>query len=142
NPQAGEADHLWPEFLPGGKAVLFTITSTSGQLGDAQIAVLDLQTGKYKSVLRSGSHAHYVKTGHLVYGASGTLRAIRFDLDRLETVGPPIPVLSQVVTTADGAADFDISEDGTLVYVTGGVQSIARSLFWVDRQGREEPLKA
>ena len=61
--------------------------NTSGQLGDAQIAVLDLRTGKYKSVLRSGSHAHYVKTGHLVYGASGTLRAIRFDLDRLERQG-------------------------------------------------------
>jgi serine/threonine-protein kinase len=142
NPQAGEADHVWPEFLPGGKAVLFTISSASGQLGDAQIAVLDLRTDKYKSVLRSGSHAHYVKTGHLVYGASGTLRAIRFDLDRLETVGTPVPVLSQVVTTADGAADFDISEDGTLAYVTGGVQSMARSLVWVDRQGREEPLKA
>jgi len=142
NSQAGELDHVWPEFLPGGKAVLFTITSPSGQLSDAQIAVLDLQTGKYKTVLRSGSHARYVETGHLIYGASGTLRAIAFDLDRLETIGSPIPVLSQVATTAAGAANIDVARDGTLAYVSGGVQNIALSLVWVDRQGREELLKA
>jgi serine/threonine-protein kinase len=141
DPKAGELDHVWPEFLPGGKSVLFTISSTSGQLSDAQIAVLDLQSGKYKTVLRSGSHAHYLKTGHLVYGAYGTLRAIAFDIDKLRTVGSPIPVLSNVVTTAAGAANFDVAGDGTLAYVSGGFQTVERSLVWVDRQGREEPLK-
>ncbi len=43
-PEQGELDHLWPEFLPGGNAVLFTITPLSGNIEDAQIAVLDLQT--------------------------------------------------------------------------------------------------
>ena len=38
---------------------------------------------------------------------------------------------------------MSISDDGTLVYVPGGVQATAaRTLVWVDRQGREEPLKA
>src|ERR1700716_1194579 len=32
----GEADHLWPELLPGGRAVLFTITSRSRGLDAAQ----------------------------------------------------------------------------------------------------------
>ena len=41
----GEADHFWPEMLPGGRAVLFTITSLTGGLDAAQVAVLDLQTG-------------------------------------------------------------------------------------------------
>ena len=41
----GEADHLWPEMLPGGRAVLFTITALTGGLDAAQVAVLDLQTG-------------------------------------------------------------------------------------------------
>jgi hypothetical protein len=86
----------------------------------------------------------YLENTAVLISLKEILRPIRFpaDLDRLETVGPPVPVLSQVVTTEDGAADFDISEDGTLAYVTGGVQSVARSLVWVDRQGREEPLKA
>ena len=41
----GEADHRWPESLPGGQAVLFTITSLTGGIDAAQVAVLDLQTG-------------------------------------------------------------------------------------------------
>jgi len=42
----GELDHLWPEMLPGGRAVLFTITATRGGLAAAEVAVLDLTTGK------------------------------------------------------------------------------------------------
>ena len=56
----GEADHLWPEMLPGGRAVLFTITALTGGLDAAQVAVLDLQTGTRTVLVRGGSHAHYV----------------------------------------------------------------------------------
>ena len=35
----GELDHLWPELLPGGRAVLFTITALTGGLDAAQVAV-------------------------------------------------------------------------------------------------------
>ena len=97
--ERGEGDHLWPEFLPGGEAVLFTITPAGGSIDNAQIAVLDLQTGTSKVLIRGGSHAHYVPTGHLVYGVAGTLRAVAFDLGRLEVVGTPAPVLEGVVTT-------------------------------------------
>ena len=85
--ERGEGDHMWPEFLPGGKAVLFTITPVDGGIENAQIAVLDLRTGMSKVLFRGGSHAHYVPTGHLVYGVTGTLRAVAFDLGRLEVVG-------------------------------------------------------
>ena len=45
NRERGEADHLWPEFLPGANAVLFTITPATGAIDNAQVAVLDLRTG-------------------------------------------------------------------------------------------------
>jgi eukaryotic-like serine/threonine-protein kinase len=152
----GELDHLWPEMLPGGRAVLFTITATTGGLAAAQVAVLDLATGTYTVVVRGGSHAHYVPSGlalptraqheggHLVYAAEGTLRAIAFDLTRLETRGMPVTVLPQLVTTQQGASDFDVAADGTLVYVDAprAASPAARTLVWVDRQGREEPLGA
>src|SRR5215468_8391282 len=73
NRDAGEADHVWPEFLPGSRSVLFTITSTTGQSDNSQIAVLNLQTGTQKILVRGGSHGHYLPSGHLVYGSSGTL---------------------------------------------------------------------
>ncbi len=138
--ERGETDHLWPEFLPGGQAVLFTITGQGG-IDNAHLAVLDLKTGTYKRLLQGGSRSRYVRSGHIVYGAAGTLRAVAFDLDRLETIGTPVPVLPQLVTTASGGADFDVSADGTLAYVPTGLVSLTRTLVWVDRQGQSEPLK-
>src|SRR5262249_20924291 len=85
----------------------------------------------------------YVPSGHLVYAASGTLRAVRFDLKRLEVIGTPIPVVPEVVTLPNGTAEFDVARDGTLVYVPGGAAGApARTLVWVDRQGHEEAIKA
>ena len=138
----GEADHFWPEMLPGGRAVLFTITSLTGGLDAAQVAVLDLQTGARRILVRGGSHAHYVSSGHLVYAAAGTLRAVPFDLARLETRGTPVTVVPDVVTTIKGGMDAVVAGDGTLAYVLGTVEGTPRTLVWVDRQGRETPIPA
>ncbi len=148
NRDRGEADHLWPEILPGGRGVLFTMTAVSGGLDTAQIAVLDLDTGAQTIVLRGGSHAHYVSTGHLVYAAGGALRAVAFDLSRREVQGTPVSVLPRVMTTTFGAGNYAVAADGTLVYVDapGTASSVGagtdRTLVWVDRTAREEPLAA
>jgi len=139
----GEADHLWPEGLPGGRAVLFTITAVTGGLDAAQVAVLDLQTGMRTVLVRGGSHAHYVSSGHLVYAAAGTLRAVPFDLARLETRGTSVPVVPDVMTTAAGGVEAVVAADGTLAYVSrAGGGATQRTLVWVDRQGRETPIPA
>ena len=140
--QKGEGDHVLPQVLPRGRGVLFTILPGTGGLDRAQAAVLDLTSKTYKVVLRGGSHARYLPTGHLVYAAGGTLRAIPFDLDTLEAAATPaIPVLSQAAGST-GAAQFDVSANGTLVYATGQGEAPAFRLVWVDRQGREEVLPA
>ena len=136
----GELDHWSPEVLPGRRSVLFAITARTGGLDAAQVAVVDLQTATHKVLVRGGSHAHYVPTGHLVYGAAGTLRAVAFDLARLETRGTPVPVVPEVLTTASGAVDAVVANDGTLTYVSGGLGTVQRTLVWVDRQGQETSI--
>jgi serine/threonine-protein kinase len=141
----GEADHLQPFILPGGRAVVFTISPAQARSADnAQIAVLDLKTGQKKVLIRGGSDARYVNTGHLVYAASGTLRAVRFDLGRLEVTSDPVPVVEKVTMSGvNGMADYALSQSGTLAYVPGGAGGdVARSLTWVTRQGKEDPIKA
>jgi len=139
--ERGERDHLWPEFLPGGAAVLFTIVPATGGIDNAQVAVLDLRTGTSKILIRGGSDAHYVPSGHLIYGMSGTLRAVAFDLKRLEVTGTPAPVLEGVVTTAFGATDIAVAANGSLVYVAGRAGGGGRqTVVSVDRQGRPSPL--
>ena len=141
NHEQGERDHFWPEFLPGGRAVLFTIVS-NGAIDTAQIAVLDLQSGTQTVLIRGGSHAHYVPSGHLVYAAGTSLRAVAFDSDRLEVIGTPTPVVPEIATTADGGANFGVALNGTLVYVPRTGAALARALTWVDRSGREAPIRA
>jgi serine/threonine-protein kinase len=138
NRAGGEDDHIWPEILPGGQAVLFTITATTGGLDQAQVAVLDLRTGTQTVLIRGGSDARYVSSGHLVYAAAGRLHAVAFDLARLAVVGTPVTVQPEVPTGAGMA----VAADGTLVYVSGGVSADGRSLVWVDRQGQETPIPA
>jgi Tol biopolymer transport system component len=140
-----EVDHLWPEALPGGRVVLFTITSQTGGLDNASIAALDLRTQTSTILVRGGLDAHYEESGHLVYVAAGTLRAVPFDLGRLAVRGPAVPVVPRLVTTRTGAGEFGVARDGTLVYVdvTPGSQSArARTLVWVDRTGKEERIAA
>ena len=137
----GETQHAWPDMLPGARAVLFTIMGAA--LEEAQIAVLDLQTGQRKVLLAGGSYPRYSPTGHIVYGIGGVLRAVPFDAERLEITGPPVPVVDGVVTKISGAADFALARNGTLIYVAGDATGAARrTLAWVDRMGREEPIAA
>jgi len=135
----GETVHVWPEVLPGGRAVIFTIGATGG----AQIAVLDLQTQAQAVVVRGGAHAYYVASGHLVYAVGGTLRAIAFDPVTLKTRGTAVPVVADVAAIAVGNADAVVANDGTLTYVRGTRPEAAqRTLIWVDRQGRETAIAA
>jgi serine/threonine-protein kinase len=140
-----EVDHLWPEVLPGGRVVLFTITSQTGGLDNASIAALDLRTQTSTILVRGGLDAHYDESGHLVYVAAGTLRAVPFRSEKARGRGPAVPVVPRLVTTRYGAGEFGVARDGTLVYVdvTPGSQSArARTLVWVDRTGKEERIAA
>jgi hypothetical protein len=139
--ERGEGRHYWPEFLPGGDAVLFTIIPAAARIENAQIAVLDLRTGTSKVLIRGGIDAHYISTGHLVYAVPGALRAVGFDLGRLEVVGTSAPVLEGVANIAFGAADAAIAANGTLVYIPDRAGGSGRQIVVaVDRQGRASPL--
>ncbi|MEP7299431.1 MAG: protein kinase [Burkholderiales bacterium] len=131
------------EMLAERNAILFTVIPTRGNvtgmaasMPGARIEALDLRTGKSHVVLRGGGRPRRTPTGHLLYASGGTLYGVAFDSGLLQTRGEPVPL----IVTA-GVLDFDVSAEGTLVYLAiGGAQN--RELVWVDRQGREEPLGA
>jgi serine/threonine-protein kinase len=133
----------YPELLPGGHAVLFTVlpirtisVGWEGNLAGSRLEVLDLRTGVRRTVAQGASRGRYLSSGHVVYAGASSLRVVPFSLSRLEAVGPPATVISDI-----SYGEFAISDDGTLVYVTGGGQDLS-TLVWVDRQGREEPIGA
>ncbi|HJZ78481.1 MAG TPA: protein kinase [Vicinamibacterales bacterium] len=135
----GEADHVFPDVLPRGRGILFTIVGSASTPG-SDVALFDSKTGTYRVLIRDGTHPKYVAPGYVVYARAGSLQAVAFDLDRLEVVGSPVPVLEGVQTRPSGAAAFGIASNGTLAYIERGVAEEDRTLAWLDRQGRETPL--
>ena len=132
---ADERRHAWPDALPNGRGVLFTILRTSDEVHD--IAVVDLRTHR-TTVLFRGVYARYAPTGHIIYAnAEGGLFAIAFDEGKLTTSGAPIPLVSGITRGDNGVARFALSATGTLLYGTGLGDGNHR-LEWVDRQGREQ----
>ncbi len=140
--QNGEITHRWPQILPGGRAVLFTAqtTVTTGFDG-ANIEVMSLADHRIKTLVRGGTFGRYLLSGHLIYVNRGTLFAVPFDLDRLEVRGTPVPVLDQVgYSAANGWAQLDFSQTGTLVYRSGGGGTGLVTVQWLDGAGRMQPL--
>ena len=132
---------LWPQILPGGKAVLFTVF-VEGEEG-FQFAVQSLDAEKPKFQLPGGP-AQYFPTGHIVYGSENTLMAIRFNPDTLERIGGHIPLIDDVYRVdPTSPTQLAISDSGTLAYLTGRMgTAYMGTLVWVDREGNEEPLGA
>ena len=140
NPQRGEGRHGSPEILPGGQAILFASVPTNNRSEEARIEVLNLTTGERKTLIQGGNHPHYLASGHLLYQVEDTLRAVRFDLNRLTVIGNPVPV-AEGLATSSYEGTFSVAPNGTLVYLQGvSGASATRTLVWMDRQGREETI--
>ncbi len=138
----GEASHRWPQFLPDGDTILFTV-GKSKNWDDAEIEVQSLKTGARRTLIQGGTCARYVPTGNLLYGHGGKLLSVPFDLRRLQVTGPPVTILDDVMEDAEsGAVQFSASDNGTLVYLPGGIQRTEHSLVWIDRAGHASEIAA
>jgi hypothetical protein len=140
--EKGERLHKYPSALPANKGLLFTVaTVDSESFDDAVIAVYSRATGQRRVLVEGGTHPRYSPSGHLVYGRSSNLIAVRFDPDRLKVTGQPFTVLEGVLMSRNtGVVNFDISASGDFVYIPGKADGGARTLFWVDRNGNAEKL--
>jgi serine/threonine-protein kinase len=61
----GEFSHRWPEWLPGGESVIYTV-GTVGTWNQAEIVAQSLTTGERSVLVQGGTNPHYLPTGHLV----------------------------------------------------------------------------
>ena len=135
----GEFSHRWPEFLPDGDTVLFTV-GTVGEWDEAEIAAQSLRSGTRTTILKGGTNPRYFASGHLMYAHDGAIWAVLFDPRRLTMHGTAARVLEGVATSADGAAQFSVSNAGTTVYHPS-VPVSSRRLVVVDGRA-QTPLAA
>jgi len=138
----GEKTHRWPQWLPDGRSVLFTVLgNASADFEGASIEVVRVDTGQRKLVHSGGYYARYVPTGHVLYVQNGTLFALPFDVKRLEATGSQMPVLEDLETNpGEGSAQFGVSDNGLLTYLPHADRMAPFTIATADREGRAQPL--
>src|SRR2546425_752107 len=142
---SGEFDHTWPDVLPNGKGVLFTIrfSAKNGARGRTSyaIAVADIPSGKHRVIVDDAMYARYASSGHLLYvTANKTLMVVPFDQNSMKVVGEPTALSEGMrLGLLGGSADLAVSATGTLVYATGAGQG-KQELVWVTRDGRAQAV--
>ena len=150
--QPGEYSHRLPHILPGGRAVIFTISKGANQWDDTQIVVRSLETGSRPCSSRAermGAMCLRDTWSTSAWEHSWPLPSTLFDS---RVTGGATGLMDGVMQAANRnlndmhntlAAQFTVSDTGALVYVTGGaVPAAERSLAWVDRQGTRQSLPA
>jgi len=132
----------WPEALPDGKSILFTIQRPNSDYSGATIAAMRLDTGERKVLIEGGTMPHYLASGHLVFTRAGVVMAVPFDLRTLQVTGAPVTMMDGVVATNPvmGAVQLATSITGSAVYIPGRVTENSRTLVWVDRHGGVAPV--
>jgi serine/threonine-protein kinase len=146
----GSAEYIyrWPQVLPGGNDVLFTMSTNPFNWEDGDIGVVSLDSGQLKVVQRGGYSGHYLPSpngnGHLLYVHESTLFAVPFDLSRLETSGSPHPVLADVAgNSVEGSGQFAASKSGSFIYLAGKSNtSLTYPIAWMNISGATTPLLA
>lgn len=141
---SGEVDHTWPDALPNGKGVLFTITfnerhGPEGGISNA-IAVADIPSGRHRVLVSNAMYPRYSRSGHLLYvRGDKTLMVVPFDQNSMKITGEPAPLAEGLRRGLTGSADLAVSATGTLVYATGVGQDKYEAV-WVTRDGKTKPV--
>ena len=144
DPTHGERSHRWPQVLPDGRTVIFTVgdLASPGDYDGAKIDAVRLDTGERKTIVTGARMARYTAAGYLVYQHQATLLAARFDPGKLELTGPPFTIQERVGgQTSSGAGHFAVSNDGAVLLAPEGAIPSERVLVLVDRQGHETELQ-
>jgi hypothetical protein len=124
----------FPQLLPGGEAALMTLFRVGVTMGNATIGLLRLSDGKITDLALPGVSPRYA-AGYIMFARqNGTIFAAPFDLARSRVTGPAVPVQDNVIVRAPGAAEFGVSDNGTLVYRSG---VSVKKLVSVDLRGAE-----
>jgi serine/threonine-protein kinase len=142
SPAGAETFYAMPTMLPGGDDVLLTVYSTPPSIDTAFIDVLSLEDRSRRTLVRGGTAARYLPTGHLIYSNRNTVFALPFDLAARESRGSAVPVLTDVAfDPAAGLPQMDISRDGTVVYRRNAARdSGMATLSWIDAAGNRQAM--
>ena len=140
---AREVDHFWPDALPNGRGLVFTVAAfgknqTASQISYS-IAVADIPSGEHRTLINDAIYARYTPPGYLLYVTTGrALMAVAFDQNSMKVVGEPTAVADGLRLGTLGSADLCLT-GRTLIYGTGTGQGKSE-FVWVTRDGQVQSV--
>ncbi len=135
--------YLFPMFLPDGRHFLYEIGGISAETNGIYFASLDGKENR--RILADASSAVFApaapgeRVGQLLFLREGNVMAQPFDAEKLQSSGEVFPVAEGVgLANANNYAPVTVSNNGVLLYWTGGVGGAANNfqLVWYDRSGK------
>ncbi len=127
-----------PIRLPEGRGYLYGALNLGPGLSD--VWVYDAESKENRLILSGAGHPYYLLMGAIVYQTpEGRLDGVAFDLGKLEIVGEPRPLVTDIVwPTEEGGRAYGVSDNGVLAYDQVNPEGI--ELAWVDRQGQDTAI--
>ncbi|HEX2465517.1 MAG TPA: protein kinase, partial [Thermoanaerobaculia bacterium] len=132
---AAEESHRWPQVLPGGDQVLFTIWSVGGNA--PQIALYDLRSRSVRRLV-AGLYGRFLPSGNLVFFDGRQGMVAPFDVGKGELAGPARPIEGFQAGGSWGHRAVAFADDGLMVRAVAAL----RRPVWIDRSGRREELES
>jgi len=142
-PKTDGLSFVWPESLPGGRHVLFTVYDNDQPASTGSVGILSLETLEYEILVKNAFRVTYLPSGHLLFGRGAELWGVRFDALEAEILGAPVPIVSGIQFNNDVAdLAYAVSKNGMLSYVRGTdvAATNQQHLYWIDRNGAKTPL--
>jgi len=132
----GETGHRFPWFLPDGRHFLFA--ALPAREGKFQIAVGSLDDQTRRNVTSASGAAVFAEPGYLLFPRKSDLVAQRFDAQRQQLSGEPVPigdVPSDLGVFYTGGRAVSVSANGVLAYLND--PPVNARLAWFDRTGKQ-----
>jgi Tol biopolymer transport system component len=135
----GELEHRSPAVTPNGRAVSFTVHY--GGRDSQRAHAVSLESGQ-RTELVQGNGACFLASGHIVFQRGGSLWVAPFNESALKLTVAPVAMVERVGIALDWSPKVALAANGSLAYATGGEPYPPRTLLWVDKKGREQPIDA
>jgi serine/threonine-protein kinase len=111
--------HRWPTILPGNRGLLY-LAGLAGNFAESRVELLELASGEVRVLQANAMYPRYLSTGHIAFIYEGTLTVMGFDAATLEVTSPPVAMVKGVRHMfGNGAANYSVADNGTLLYIPG-----------------------
>ena len=138
---AAGASHRWPDAVPDGTAIVFTIAIDARRPDQQYGGIVSMRTRTWGRVLDDVSAVRAPIPGYLLAQRGADLIGVAFDGRTQSVSGLPVPVAPGAIAGATGP-QFATSEAGTLVVGAPGGAHAQIALDWSGELRRLVPAPA